>query len=62
MAAPRDPETGQFKSRECPDPNCDGYLVRAWDSFDNRHFWRCNGLTHETRDGPLISCNETAEE
>lgn len=35
---PRD-ECGHFISRACPDPDCDGELVR-----EDARYWRCNGL------------------
>jgi hypothetical protein len=51
---------GQFMSHLCPDPNCGGELVvereEAWRGGPTDLIARCDGLTHETDDGPLIAC------
>lgn len=41
---------GRFVTRVCPDPNCGGSLQPEGDE------WRCDGLTHDTPDGPLYAC------
>jgi hypothetical protein len=45
-------------SKACPDPNCDGHLVIEEDRVYGQ-VWRCNGLTHEGPDGPLVACNHS---
>jgi len=47
---------GRFVSRRCPDPNCGGYLQVESDGW-----LRCDGLTHDTEDGPLRECFHTVE-
>lgn len=57
---PRD-EQGRLASTKCPDPNCGGALVHEvipenpWTPA--QHSWRCDGLTHDTDDGPLRACD-----
>ncbi len=53
MGKPRN-EKGRFLPVLCDDPNCGGAL--QLDSFFGRPVWSCDGLTHETDDGPLIAC------
>jgi fructose-1,6-bisphosphatase len=58
--APRD-TNGRFLPRLCNDPNCDGSLVL--DSYVSLGVvypvWRCDGLTHQTDDGPLEACGRS---
>lgn len=50
---PRDVR-GRIVSRRCPDPNCGGQLFcETYHGYTN---WRCDGLTHDRDDSPLISC------
>jgi hypothetical protein len=51
-------DRGLFVSKACPDPNCDGHLVIEEDRVYGQ-VWRCNGLTHEGPDGPLVACNHS---
>lgn len=51
---PRDGQ-GRFVKRRCPDPNCGGAFV------PEREDWRCDGLTHRDRGGPLFACPEVIQ-
>lgn len=56
-ASPRD-HRGRIISRQCPDQNCGGTLVR-----EEPGHWRCNGLTHEDDDwAPLVACGVTHDD
>lgn len=63
-AFPRDVR-GRAISRACPDPNCGGRLVWDPDVPGTAHYvpgggaFRCDGLTHERDDGPLVACDYT---
>lgn len=53
-------ELGRLVPVNCPDENCGGVLVyepevMAWGG-PPRHRWRCDGLTHERGDDPLVAC------
>jgi hypothetical protein len=54
VASPREPN-GRLLSAKCPDPNCSGTLQE--DTFFGRPVWTCDGLTHDTDDGPLRACS-----
>jgi len=43
----------------CNDPNCNGSLQA--DTFYGRPVWTCDGLTHDTDDGPLRACDRWFE-
>lgn len=53
---PRDPQ-GRFLRSLCDDPNCNGVLQP--DVAYRRPIWACDGLTHDTDDGPLRACDRT---
>lgn len=53
---PRDGR-GRILSRRCPDPNCGGTMQLERGDLWNG-WWRCDGLTHYTDDGPLFACEE----
>lgn len=50
-------EDGRFLPIFCNDPNCDGSL--ELDNEFNHARWICNGLTHDTNEGPLRACNRS---
>lgn len=50
---PRD-EAGRFLAIFCDDMNCCGALML--DNEFNQPVWRCDGLTHDGRGGPLVAC------
>lgn len=52
----RDGETGKFISDKCPDPNCGGNLVPDVNHWGDP-VYRCDGLTHEDGDSPLVACD-----
>ena len=54
MVMPFD-DRGRFVSRRCPDENCGGVLQVDREEHGHRT-WRCDGLTHETDEGPLLAC------
>jgi hypothetical protein len=55
-ATPRD-DRGRFLPIFCDDPNCDGSL--ELDKEFGSWSWICNGLTHDTDEGPLRACNRS---
>jgi hypothetical protein len=48
---------GRFLLIQCSDPNCDGILQLDYEY--GRPSWICNGLTHDTDDGPLRACDRS---
>lgn len=54
----RDGETGQFVSDKCHDPNCGGNLVPDTNRWGDPVF-RCDGLTHDGGNSPLVACDHT---
>lgn len=51
-------ESGRFVSPRCDDPNCDGSLTYQpeRDGRFETDYWLCDGLTHDTDNGPLRAC------
>jgi len=50
---PRD-EKGRYLAWLCDDLNCCGVLML--DDGWSGPVWRCDGLTHDGRGGPLVAC------
>jgi hypothetical protein len=51
---PRDAQ-GRIVRRKCPDLNCGGQLFR--ETQNGHTTWRCDGLTYDRDDGPLVACS-----
>lgn len=51
---PRD-DKGRFLVWMCDDLNCCGTLMLDGGGWDSPG-WRCDGLTHDGKGGPLVAC------
>ena len=58
---PRD-DLGRFVSRACTDPNCSGLLILMDRPIGHDGCeWVCNGLSHDSPEGPLRACKRTVQ-
>lgn len=51
--------TGKFVSKDCPDPDCCGQMIRDTDR-DGNPVIRCDGLTINSADN-LVACDHEVE-